>query len=461
MMIEPKSAKLNLNSDPLTEPEVDLSFHWQNCWYPVGFLQDLPKNRAYSFSLYDEPFVLFKNHQGKLVCLSDRCSHRAAKLSDGQIIDGKIECLYHGWQFGADGECLHIPQLPPDAQIPAKACIKSFTVVEKQGMIWVWPGQPEKADENNIPMLPDMEKPGFVHTDKISDLPYDQSYFLENVLDPAHVDISHDGSQGNRENAQPLDMEISNSSVAGFKGRFRNTREPNQPWRNMDFIAPNLVLLTFTIEKRGWSFGLALYSIPLGQGRCRVLTRSYRNFFAWKLKLTPRWWIHLSQSKILEEDMELVQGQAAEVERLGQGLQQIYLPLKSSDLFVIEYRKWLDQFGSSLPFYQGYCTAKHPASNDTGKNGHQFQDDRENLSLGRLHRHTQLCSSCSQAYQVTRQIQTMTIGVAILMTAIAIIMSGTLKVVAVATAILAVSLAAIAGKLQTHFERSYTRHTRH
>ena len=110
-------------TDALQISAVDEQFNWKQCWYPVTFLQDLPKNHPYSFSLYDEPLVLFRNQDGKLVCLTDRCPHRAAKLSDGQIIDGKIECLYHGWQFGTDGKCLHIPQLPKDAKIPATSCI--------------------------------------------------------------------------------------------------------------------------------------------------------------------------------------------------------------------------------------------------------------------------------------------------------------------------------------------------
>ncbi|NEQ13381.1 MAG: Rieske 2Fe-2S domain-containing protein, partial [Moorea sp. SIO3E2] len=118
--------------------ETQQEFNWQQCWYPVTFVQDLPTDRPYSFSLYDEPLVLFRNQDGKLACLTNRCPHRAAKLSEGQIIDGKIECLYHGWQFGRDGQCLHIPQLPEDAKIPAKACVQSFTVVERQGIVWVW-----------------------------------------------------------------------------------------------------------------------------------------------------------------------------------------------------------------------------------------------------------------------------------------------------------------------------------
>ncbi len=50
------------------------------CWDPVTFIQDLPKNRPYSFSLSDEPLVIFRNQDGKLTCLSDHCPHRAAKL---------------------------------------------------------------------------------------------------------------------------------------------------------------------------------------------------------------------------------------------------------------------------------------------------------------------------------------------------------------------------------------------
>jgi phenylpropionate dioxygenase-like ring-hydroxylating dioxygenase large terminal subunit len=130
--------------------EADQTFNWKNCWYPVAFLQDLPSSRPYSFSLYDEPLVLFRNQEGKLVCLIDRCPHRAARLSDGQLIDGKIECLYHGWQFGSEGQCLHIPQLAADAKIPANACVKFFKVVERQGMIWMWAGEAEAADDERI-----------------------------------------------------------------------------------------------------------------------------------------------------------------------------------------------------------------------------------------------------------------------------------------------------------------------
>ncbi len=158
MTLTPNQAETAKPTDTLPISEVDQSFNWKECWYPVTFMQDLPKNRPYSFSLYDEPLVLFRNQDGKLVCLTDRCPHRAAKLSDGQIIDGKIECLYHGWQFGTDGQCLHIPQLPTDAKIPITSFVQSYPVVERQGMVWIWAGKLETIDEENIPTVADLEK---------------------------------------------------------------------------------------------------------------------------------------------------------------------------------------------------------------------------------------------------------------------------------------------------------------
>lgn len=267
---------VEINSLNFAIPEQEQEFHWQECWYPICFIQDLTKNRPYSFSLYEEPFVLFKNQDGQLVCLSDRCPHRAAKLSDGQIIDGKIECLYHGWQFGSDGECLHIPQLPKDAKIPTNACVRSFPVVEHQSMIWMWASATVTADEKRIPAIAELDKPGTVSMDYMRDLPYDQSFLIENVIDPAHVFIAHDGSDGNRKYAQPLDIEVVENSVQGIYGKWRIAGESSgffQNWQKLDFIAPNLVHYQFAAKNPDWLFGLAIYSLPLGKDRCRILLR--------------------------------------------------------------------------------------------------------------------------------------------------------------------------------------------
>lgn len=91
----PDLPNTELFSSSLPKPEISQEFNWKNCWYPIIFVQDLPKKRPYGFSLYDEVLVLFRDTNGKIGCLQDICPHRTAKLSQRQVVDGKLECLYH------------------------------------------------------------------------------------------------------------------------------------------------------------------------------------------------------------------------------------------------------------------------------------------------------------------------------------------------------------------------------
>jgi hypothetical protein len=148
----------------------------------------------------------------------------------------------------------------------------------------------------------------------------------------------------------------------------------------------------------------------------------------------------------------LIVGQQAEIERLGQSLKQVYLPLKTSDLLAIEYRKWLDKFGKSLPFYQGYSSSK--------RSGNQVEGDRKSMLLDRFSRHTQICSSCNRAYNVTNRLKQTFVVVAIAMVAwaMAIDKPSSQNLVAVLAFLMAVALAGVAQIVKTKFERSYERH---
>lgn len=399
--------------------------------------------------------VLFRNQDGQLACLTDRCPHRAVKLSDGQIIDGKIQCLYHGWQFGVDGQCLHIPQLPADAKITVNACVQSFTVVEHQGIVWIWPGEPEAADRALIPTVAELDQPEFAVSDTMYDIPYDQTYLMEQLMDPAHLPVTHGDSLGREGgDAQPLEMQVIESSVQGFRSRYRGKKEPNSIWNQVDFVAPNLIRYDFAVGKPGWFAGFVLYSIPLGKGRCRFLSRRYRNFLTWTLKLKPSWLEHMLICRTVEEDLALIVGQQEYVEKSGQSLQRLYLPLKTSDLLVMEYRKWLDRFGSSLPFYQGDSTSKLLRE--------EQDSNQQPASPDRFKQHTQICSSCNRAYQVTYRLQQTLVGMAIALAAFAIEAiwydGFGIQILGVSASLSAAALAVVVGKVKTKFERSYTRH---
>lgn len=126
----------------------------------------------------------------------------------------------------------------------------------------------------------------------------------------------------------------------------------------------------------------------------------------------------------------------------------MYLPLKTSDLLLIEYRKWLDKVGQSLPFYEGYSTVKRASENG----------ECNPVALDRFSRHTQICSSCDRAYQVTNRLKQASVAVAIAMAALAIVTDSSWhQIVAVSVSLSAVALAVVAQIIKTKFERSYKR----
>ncbi|MBW4594009.1 MAG: hypothetical protein KME46_14090 [Brasilonema angustatum HA4187-MV1] len=126
------------------------------------------------------------------------------------------------------------------------------------------------------------------------------------------------------------------------------------------------------------------------------------------------------------------------------------MPLKTSDTLVIEYRKWLDKFGSSLPFYHGYSTWKNVENDEL---------DSKPILLDRFSRHTPICSSCNRAYQVTNRVKQGCIGVAIALAAVAILADDSrIRIAAISVSIAAIVMSVMAHTLKTHFEHSYTRH---
>ncbi|HEV8689533.1 MAG TPA: Rieske 2Fe-2S domain-containing protein [Ideonella sp.] len=375
-------------------------FDWRNCWYPVAFCADLPPGQPLAFTLHDEPFVLFRDRQGRICCVEDRCPHRMASLSSGRVVDGVLECGYHGWQFDGDGACVRIPQLAPEQPKPARACVPSRAATELQGIVWMWAGEPHAARLADIPIIGPLDDPAVTRVDYVTDLPYDQSYLVENVIDVAHIHIAHDGVRGggHRHLALPLEFDVLEESVHGIKAEYRSIAPERDPSRSplasagLEFRAPGLVHYTSNYRNRKRIAGLALYSLPLGRGRCRLLYRKYSNFYSWREAWKPRWLEHWTQNTILRQDMDLIIGQYAAIERSGKELRDLWLPLKSCDQLVIRYRKWLDRNAPPTGPYRGFSTHASPPEAPSAA-----------ATPSTFTLHTRQCETCRRSYRAARR----------------------------------------------------------
>lgn len=95
--------------------------------------------------------MLFRDGGGRAAALADRCCHRAAPLSLGTIVDEGIQCGYHGLIIEATGKCVKVPG---QRLIPREAMVKSYPLVEKNHLVWIWLGDPALADPATIVDFP-------------------------------------------------------------------------------------------------------------------------------------------------------------------------------------------------------------------------------------------------------------------------------------------------------------------
>jgi phenylpropionate dioxygenase-like ring-hydroxylating dioxygenase large terminal subunit len=101
------------------EPESQLDI-WANTWYPLAFEDLTDQQQPQRCNLLGTQVVFWKG-EGEWFAAVDECPHRLAPLSEGRVVNGCIECPYHGWQFeGAGGGCVAIPQLAEDASANKK-----------------------------------------------------------------------------------------------------------------------------------------------------------------------------------------------------------------------------------------------------------------------------------------------------------------------------------------------------
>ena len=80
--------------------------------------------------------ALWRSATGKLSLAADRCPHRGMRLSHGFVRDEALSCIYHGWRYGTDGQCLKIPA-HPDLEPPAAIKVATCMVAETGGIIWM------------------------------------------------------------------------------------------------------------------------------------------------------------------------------------------------------------------------------------------------------------------------------------------------------------------------------------
>jgi phenylpropionate dioxygenase-like ring-hydroxylating dioxygenase large terminal subunit len=157
--------------------------------------------------LLERDLVLWREPGGGVQAWADRCPHRGTRLSLGRIVEGRLECAYHGWQFGAGGICRAVPALPGFAP-GAPHAAHAFEAAEAHGMVWVRLA-PSAAALPQIAGAPRRQVVSGPH-----DVATSAPRVVENFLDMSHFPFVHEGLLGDRRH-----VEVPRYEVTSVEGR--------------------------------------------------------------------------------------------------------------------------------------------------------------------------------------------------------------------------------------------------
>jgi len=226
----------------------------EGAWYIIEVARRVGK-RPVTVERFGTRIVLFRDAQGALVAARARCPHRGADLGLGRVVDGELECPYHGFRFAADGRCVAIPCEGRGARVPAGLELDRFEVREHRGFVWLWWGE-RPAELPPLPWfdaLPPDER-GAHDAIMVWDVPF--ARVMEGMLDIHHVPFAHrPWVPGVGARLDPYEV-TTEGDLIRTEGVLR--RDDGAPWdgkRGMKFLIevhfPGLLHLSFSPRMSG------------------------------------------------------------------------------------------------------------------------------------------------------------------------------------------------------------------
>jgi phenylpropionate dioxygenase-like ring-hydroxylating dioxygenase large terminal subunit len=166
----------------------------RNCWYAAAWGDEVAPGDRIARTIIEIPLLIWRDGEGRVHALANRCPHRLAPLEKGRIDENVVRCGYHGLAFdGATGVCVDNPHGP----VTSALAVRAYPVVERHGILWVWTGEPGRADQDAVPglgfidtTLPNAFSKGYMRAAA------DHRLLEDNIFDLSHGDYLHPETLG-------------------------------------------------------------------------------------------------------------------------------------------------------------------------------------------------------------------------------------------------------------------------
>jgi vanillate O-demethylase monooxygenase subunit len=163
----------------------------RNAWYVAAWASEIER-KLFHRTLLGVPVVMYRREDGAVTAMHDRCPHRFVPLHLGRLVGDNVECGYHGLQFDCGGQCVANPF---DGRPPRAAKVRTFPVVERHGIVWIWPGD-AAPDESRIPAFAHLDDPALAKVPGYRHVKAHYELLVDNLADLSHTHVLHRSALG-------------------------------------------------------------------------------------------------------------------------------------------------------------------------------------------------------------------------------------------------------------------------
>jgi phenylpropionate dioxygenase-like ring-hydroxylating dioxygenase large terminal subunit len=323
-----------------------------NFWYPIARSEDVKADAPWRTQVLGLRFVAFRDGKGQAHVLSDVCIHRGGSLGKGWVRDEAVVCPYHGWRFGGDGKCTHIPTLGEESP-PARAKVDSYPVQERYGIVFAFLGDLPEAERPPLYQIEEFDQPGWrANRLTVFEVPAFYERSMENGLDPSHNEFVHpaQGSPNINDNLRKKPLVVEEVPWGSrFLVRFENKEEHKKTKALGDketlvdevtagsgHIGPNTMITWIRFSEKNM-FHQYFFEAPIDENHTRVFFVNMRTFL-----LEPQHDDRIARVNLVvaQEDINIL-AELDPVETPETTTKEVLVP---SDRAVVVYREQLKKW---------------------------------------------------------------------------------------------------------------------
>lgn len=315
----------------------------KNQWYAVLDSKQLKPGKLLGVTRCSEKLIFWRDRNNKVHCIFDKCCHRGASLSHGQIVDDHIQCPFHGFQYDPTGKVVLIPANGKNNPVTENYRVNAFLVREAYGYIWLWYGDKKE----HLPEIPFFEelKEGFSYGGFSETWSVHYTRAIENQLDVVHLPFVHRTTigRGNKTLVNGpvvtwqdnlMTFYVKNQTDTGQPPQRPNEIEDYEKLFSLQLLMPNLWQNRISDQVR-----ITAAFAPIDDENTHIYLRFYQRFMTVPiLKNVVHWFSNISNKIILHQDRRVVLTQLPKKSELIMNENLI-----QGDLPIIEFRKKREQ----------------------------------------------------------------------------------------------------------------------